>query len=233
LDQAGPKAPLSTPWLVLAIAAIVLAGLVTAGVRIAAGDGHDRAVVSAAGERSGTVDVTSTVTVPFPAQSSTPTTAAVTTTTVRKAAVDVLNAITGTTTTTRRGATTTTRPATTTTTRPAATTTVPPPTTVAPTTTTVARFTANMVNNHTQHVLLTVNGQQFPLAPTETVDVDLPISGRGDVVQARLTGNTDCGVSDSGEIFRANTRYRVAIVVGDTKCSGSDLLRPRLDIARL
>ena len=234
MDQAGPKAPRNTPWLVLGIAAIVLAGVVTAGVRIAAGDGHDRAVVSAAGERSGTVDVTSTVTVPFPAQSSTPTTAAVTTTTVRKAAVDVLNAINGSTTTTRRGATTTTRPATTTTTRPAATTTVPAPTTVAPTTTTtVARFTVNMVNNHPHAVLLIVNGQQFPLAPTETVDVDLPISGRGDVVQVRLTGDADCGVSDSGEIFRANTRYRVAIVVGDTKCSGSDLLRPRLDITRL
>lgn len=226
MDQAGPKPPRRRLWLVLAVAAIVLAGVVTAGARIAAGDRHDRAVVSAAGERSGAVDVTSTVTVPLPVQPSTPTTAAATTTTVPKAAVDVLNAITGSTTTTRRPATTTTRPA--------VTTTVPAPTTVAPTTTTtVPRFTANLVNNHTHAVVLTVNGQQFPLTPAQTVDVDLPISGRGDVVQARLAGDTDCGVSDSGEIFRANARYRVAIVVGDTKCSGSDLMRPRLDIARL
>lgn len=227
MDQAGPKPPRSTPWLVLAVAAAVLAVLVTAGVRIAAGDRHDRALVSAAGEHSGTVDVTSTVTVPLPVQPSSPTTAAVTTTTVPKAAVDVLNAITGSTTTTRR-------PAATTTTRPAVTTTVPAPTTVAPTTTTtVARFAANLVNNHTHAVVLIVNGQQFPLTPAQTVDVDLPISGRGDVVQVRLAGDTDCGVSDSGEIFRANARYRVTIVVGDTKCSGSDLIRPRLDIARL
>jgi hypothetical protein len=226
MDQAGPKPPGSTPWLVLAVAAAVLAVLVTAGVRIAAGDRHDRAVVSAAGEHSGTVDVTSTVTLPLPNQPST--TGSVTTTTVPKAAVDVLNAINGSTTTTRRPATTTTTRA------PAVTTTVPAPTTVAPTTTTtVARFAANLVNNHTHAVVLIVNGQQFPLTPAQTVDVDLPISGRGDVVQVRLAGDTDCGVSDSGEIFRANARYRVTIVVGDTKCSGSDLIRPRLDIARL
>lgn len=226
MDQAGLKPPRSTPWLVLAVAAAVLAVLVTAGVRIAAGDRHDRALVSAAGEHSGTVDVTSTVTVPLPSQPTT--TASVTTTTVPKAAVDVLNAINGSTTTTRRPATTTTTRA------PAVTTTVPAPTTVAPTTTTtVARFAANLVNNHTHAVVLIVNGQQFPLTPAQTVDVDLPISGRGDVVQVRLAGDTDCGVSDSGEIFRANARYRVAIVVGDTKCSGSDLIRPRLDIARL
>lgn len=211
----------------MAVAAAVLAVLITAGVRIAAGDGHDRAVVSAAGEHSGTVDVTSTVTVPLPNQPSS-TTGSATTTTVPKAAVDVLNAINGSTTTTRRPATTTTTRA------PAVTTTVPAPTTVAPTTTTtVARFTANLVNNHTNAVVLIVNGQQFPLTPAQTVDADLPISGRGDVVQVRLAGDTDCGVSDSGEIFRANARYRVAIVVGDTKCSGSDLIRPRLDIARL
>jgi hypothetical protein len=224
LNQAGPQGPRRVPWLVLAVAALVLvAGLVTAGARVAGRDRHGAAVVSAAGERSGTVDVTSTVTVPLPGQPSTPSTAA-TTTTLPKAAIDVLNAITGSTTTTRR-------PALTTTTRPAApTTTVPTPTTAAPTpTTTVARFTATLVNEHTQPVVLIVNGQQFPLTPAQTVDVDLPISGRGDVVQARLAADANCLVSDSGEVFRANARYRVAIVVGDTKC-GSDLTRPKLVI---
>ena len=223
MDQARPQGPRSTRWLVLVVAALVLAGAVGAALLVLDDDRPGRAVVSAAGERSGTVDVTSTVTVPLPVQ---PTTTAATTTTVPKAAVDVLNAITGSTTTTRR-------PATTTTTRPAATTTVPASTTVAPTTsTTVARFTATLVNNHTHAVVLIVNGQQFPLDPAQTSDVDLLISGRGDVVQARLAVQTECGVTDSGEIFRANARYRVAIVVGETKC-GSDLTRPRLEITRL
>lgn len=211
-----------------AVALLVVAGVVSAGIIVADHDRPGSAVVSAAGSQSGTVDVTSTVTVTLPAQASTPGTTVVTTTTLPKAAVDVLNAIAGSTTTTRR-------PATTTTTRPPeATTTVPAPTTVAPTTTsTVPRFTATLVNEHPHAVVLTVNGQQFPLAPAQTVDIDLPLSLRGDVVQVRLAGDTECGVSDSGEIFRANTRYRVAIVVGETKCSGSDLTRPRLQIDRV
>jgi hypothetical protein len=89
------------------------------------------------------------------------------------------------------------------------------------------------VNEYPQAVVLIVNGQQFPLAPAQTMDVNLPMSGRGDVIQVRLAGDADCGSSDSGAIFGANTRYRVAIVVGEAKCTGTDLTRPRLDIDRL
>ena len=214
------------PWLTLIVAVLLLAGAVFIGIRVAGDDRPGEAVVSAAGSQSRTIDVTSTVTVPVPVQ---PSSTVPTTTTRPKAAEDVLNAIGGSTTTTRRPAATTT-----TTQPPAPTTTVPVATTVAPTTTTtVARFTANLVNEYPQAVVLIVNGQQFPLAPAQTMDVDLVMSGRGDVIQARLAGDADCGSSDSGEIFRANTRYRVAIVVGEAKCTGSDLTRPRLDIDRL
>jgi hypothetical protein len=213
------------PWPALIVAVLLLAGAVFAGIRVADDDRPGEAVVSAAGSQSRTIDVTSTVTVPLPAQ---PSSTVATTTTRPKAAVDVLNAIGGSTTTTRRPAsTTTTQP-------PAPTTTVPVSTTVAPTTTTtIARFTANLVNEYPQAVVLIVNGQQFPLEPAQKMDVDLAMSGRGDVIQARLAGDANCGSSDSGEIFRANTRYRIAIIVGEAKCTGSELTRPRLDITRL
>jgi hypothetical protein len=205
-------------WIAGVVALVVLAGIVAAGILVF--DDDDRpgaAVVSAAGGQSGTVDVTSTVTMPLPTTPAPPSTVAPTTTLP----------IAGSTTTTRR-------PATTTTTRPPApTTTVPVATTAAPTTTTIPRFTATLVNEYPQAVVLILNGQQIPLALGQTLDIELPRSGRGDLVQVRLPGDAECGSSDSGEIFRANTRYRVAIVAGEAKCSGSDLTRPRLDIDRL
>ena len=223
--MAGLEAQRSMRWLAWAVGCLVLAGVVTAGVRVADGDRPSRAVVTA-GDQSGTVDVTSTVTIPLPIPSSTtPPSTVATTTTLPKAAVDVLNAIAGSTTTTRRPATTTTRP-------PAPPTTASTPTTAAPatTSTTTPRFSATLVNNHPDAVLLSVNGQPFPLAPGQTLDVELPLSARGDVIQARLAGETSCGVTDSGEIFRAGGRYRMAILLGESLCEGSDRTRPRLDI---
>lgn len=228
MDQGRSGASKATRWLAWAVACLVTVGAVSAGVRVADGDRPGRAVVTAAGNRPGTVDVTSTVTVPVPPVPTTtaPPTTVATTTTLPKAAVEVLRAIAGSTTTTRP-------PATTTTTTPTPTTAPTAPTSTSPPTTVPARFTVTLANNHTHSVVLTVNGQEFPLAPTQTVDGDLPISGRGDVVQVRLAGDANCGVSDVGALFSANARYRLTIVVGDTKCSGSDLIRPRLNIDRL
>ena len=222
MDQATPQAPRSTRWLALVVAGLVLAGVVSAGILVVDDDRPGPAVVSAAGGQSGTVDVTSTVTLPLPVQSSTPPSTVATTTTLPKAAVDVLNAIAGSTTTTRR-------PATTTTTQPpaATTTTVPAPTTTL-TTAPPAPFTATLANEHTHAFVLVVNGQSFPLAPTQTVDVELPVSPRGDLVQVRLPEDEKCGVSDSGVIFKAGGRYRVSIVVGQTMCK--DFLGPLLRI---
>jgi hypothetical protein len=214
LAQASPQAPRSTRFLALAVGALVLAGVVSAGVLVADHDGPTAAVVSAAGGQSGTVDVTSTVTVTFPAQSSTSGTTVVTPTTLPKAAVDVLNAIAGSTTTTRR-------PATTTTTRPPAPTTTVPTPTSAPTSSTTAApapFTATLVNEHPEAVVLNVNGRNVPLTPAQTVDVELPISPRGDLVQVRLAGDDKCGVSDSGVIFSPGGAYRITIVESGTMC---------------
>ena len=226
MDQAGsPEGHRTTRWLPWIAGCVLLAGLISAAIIVAGGDRPGPAVVSAAGSRTGAIDVTSTVTVQL-SPTSTPTTAGHGTTTLPKAAVDVLNAIAGSTTTTRPRATTTTRP-------PApTTTTVPTSTTAAPTTTTtLGRFTATLVNNHPQAVVLIVNGQQFPLAPAQTLDVDLPMSTRGDLVQVRLAADANCGVGDSGEIFKAGGRYRVAVVVGQTMCS--DFTTPLLDIDRV
>jgi hypothetical protein len=217
LDQARPQAQRSTRGLALIVAGLVLAGVVSAVILVADDDRPGSAIVSAAGGQSGTVDVTSTVTVPLPVQPSTPPPTGVTTTTLPKAAVDVLNAIAGSTTTTRRPATTTTTIG-----PPAAptTTTVPAPTTTS-TTAPPAPFTATLVNEHTQAVVVNVNGRNFPLTPAQTLDVELPISLRGDLVQVRLAADEKCGVSDSGVIFKPGGSYRVGIVESDTLCKDS------------
>jgi hypothetical protein len=209
MDQATPQVPRSRRWPVLVVAGLVLAGAVSAGILVADDDRPGAAVVSAAGGRSGPVDVTSTVTVTLPVE---PSTTVATSTTLSKAAVDVLNAIRGSTTTTRR-------PATTTTTRPPAsstTTTAPAPTTTS--TTIPAPFTATLVNEHTLAVVLVVNGRNFSLAPAQTVDVELPISQRGDLVQVRLADDAKCGVTDSGVIFKPGGTYRIAIVESESMC---------------
>lgn len=203
-------------WLAWAAGCLAMAGVVSAGVLGASDDRPGPAVVSAVGDQSETVDVTSTVTVTLPVPSSTPPPTVRTTTTLPKAAVDVLNAIAGRTTTTRRPATTTTRPP-----ASAPTTTVPTPTSAPTTSTTTAPapFNATLVNEHTQKVVLIVNGRNFPLAPAQTVDVELPIPPRGDLVQVWLAEDDKrCGVSDSGVIFKPGGRYRVAIVQSGTMC---------------
>ena len=224
MDQGLPEAPKTVRWLAWVVGCLLLAGLLSAGILVAAGDRPGSAVVTAAGDRT-TIDVTSTVTVPVP-PSSTPTTVP-TTTTLPRAAMDVLNAIT--TTTTRSRATTTTRP-------PVATTTVPTPTptTAAPSTTstTVPRFTVTLVNNHPHAFVLVVNGREFPLEPGQTTEpVDLPVA-RGDLIQVRLPEDPkNCGVSDSGVIFQPGARYRVTIVTGPGMCGS--FASPLLEILRL
>ena len=210
-------------WLAWAVGCLVLAGVVSAGIRVADGDRPGRAVVTAAGDQSGTVDVTSTVTVTLPVQPSTPPTTARTTTTLPKAAVDVLNAIAGSTTTTRRPAPTTTRP-------PAPTTTVPTPTSVPTTSTTVpAPYTATLVNEYPQAVVLIVNRRPFSLERGQSLTEVLPITSPGDLVQVHLANDEKCGVSDSGVIFKPGGSYNVIIQPGETECN-QDTLRPRLRI---
>jgi biotin carboxyl carrier protein len=207
-------------WLAWGVACVVLVTVVAGGVVIANRDRPGRAVVSAAGDRSGTVDVTSTVTIPLPVQTSTPPSTVATTTTRPKAPVDVLNAIGSTTTTRRQATTTTTSP-------PAPTTTLPAPTT---TTTVPAPFRATLVNEHPRAVVLIVNrGEPFSLAPGQTIaDVELAFTG-GDLVQVWLAEDNKCGVSDSGEIFKRGGRYRVSIVVGPTPCNGVAVPLLRMD----
>ncbi|MGI8982943.1 MAG: hypothetical protein ACR2HM_00140 [Acidimicrobiales bacterium] len=236
-----------TRWLAWLVACVLLAGLISAGALVAVGDPPEQAVVAVAGDRTGTVGVTSTVTVPItvpppPA----PSTTMRTTTTLSKAAVAVLNAIASTTTTT-----TTTRPpppppATTTTTRapapgPTTPTTAPPTpttttttTTTPPTSTTVpAQFTLTIVNNHPRAVVVTVNGREFPLAVDQTIaDIDLGVVPAGDVVGVHNEGDLACGSSNSGELFEGGARYRLNLVTDVAPCKNG--ARPKVDkITRL
>lgn len=214
-----------TRFVAWAVAAVFVAGVAAAGVVAVRDDRPSQAVVTASRDQSGTVDVTSTVTIPIPPPPSTPPTTVQTTTTLPKAAVDVLNAL---------GSTTTTRPRTTSTTRPPApTTTAVTPTTAAPvTTTTVPKYTATLVNNHPHAFLLGINGRDFPLAAGQTVEsVELPLSSRGDLIQVRLADDPNCGVFDSGVIFQAGARYRVTVVVGPGMCGSFP--SPFLEIIRL
>ena len=228
MDQ-RPEASKMTRRLAWAVAFLAVAGVVSAGVVAVRDDRPGSAVVTAARDRPGTVDVTSTVTAPLPPPSSTPPSTVRTTTTLPKAAVDVLNALGGNTTTTRPRATTTTRP-------PAPTTTVPTPTptTAPPATTTIPPqpYTATLVNSHPHAFLLNINGREFPLTPGQTVEsVELPVSPGGDVIQVRLAENPECGVFDKGVIFQPGTRYQVRIVEGPGMCR--TFPSPFLEITRL
>lgn len=220
-----------TGWMPWLVGCLVLAALVSAGVIFAAGDDRPGgAVVSATGDRSGTADVTSTVTAPLPLTTPpAPTTTLRTTTTLSPAAVGVLRAIASTTTTTRPPATTTT------TSPPAPTTTAVTATTVPPTTTTrVPRFTVTLVNDHTQAFVLTLNGQAFPLAPAQNRSlVEVPVATDGkDLVVVQAPNDASCGVTDTGALFPDGSRWRLRIVPGAGTCSG-DFAVPRLEISPL
>jgi hypothetical protein len=223
MDQPRPDGR-GTSALAWAVACVLLVGVVAAGVRVVGGDRPGRAVVSAVGGQSGTVDVTSTVTVTLPVPSSTPPTTMATTTTLPKAAVDVLNAIGSTTTTRRAPGTTTTRP-------PAPTTTEPAPPTVPTTTSTTvpAPYTATLVNEYPQAVVLIVNRRPFSLQPGQSLTEVLPITFPGDLVQVRLATDEKCGVSDSGVIFKPGASYDVTVQPGQTPCD-EDTVRPQLKI---
>ena len=225
MDHMPQQASKMARWLIGAVASLLAVGAISAGALALRDDRPSRAVVTAAGDQRGTVDVTSTVTVPLaPPTSSNPTTTLRTTTTLPKAAVDVLKAIAGNTTTTRPTPTTT----------PAPTTTVAtPPTTPSSTTTTAPpQYTATLVNNHPHSFLLIINGRTFPMAPGQTVDsVQLPISPQGDLIQVRLADDMTCGVFDSGVIFQPNARYRITIVVGPGMCG--TFPSPLIELIRL
>jgi hypothetical protein len=231
VQQAGPGTPKVTRWMPWLVGVLLLAGLISAGV-IVADDDRPEAVVSATGSQSGTVDVTSTVTVPLPVTSTpAPTTTLRTTTTLSPAAVAVLRAIASTTTTTRPP------PTTTTTAPPAPTTTAVTQTTVAPPTTVrTPRFTVTMVNEHTHAFVMTVNGQDFPLAPGQSRSlVELPAVPvrTPDIVRVMAPGDEKCGVQEQQEgLFPDGSRWLLRIVTGAGTCTG-DFAMPRLAISPL
>jgi hypothetical protein len=244
------QGPMVTRWLAWVVACVLLAGLISAGALVAAGDRPDSAVVTAAGG-SRTIDVTSTVTVPItvpstPAPAPRPTTTIRTTTTLSPAAVAVLRAIASSTTTTRPPPVTTTTttappaptittPTPTPTTAPPAPTTTPPATGTSSSTTSTApppQVTLTLVNEHPQPLAVTVNGREFLLAVGQTVAAaELPFAPPGDEIVVRAQADADCGSIDKGALFEAGAAYRLNIVAGTVACA--DFARPRVNITRL
>ncbi len=225
MDELGDP-PTTARWLAWATAVILTIGVIAAvALNVGRHSAADNVVTAA-----GTVDPPTTVTVP-PVPPAQPTTAPPSTiarsTTVPKAAAAVLKAIAST-------APPTTQPppvTTTATTRPPATTTTS--TTAAPTTTTststtststtsttvVTKATVTIVNEHPVDVIVTINGQAFPVAVGQQVGpVDItPAITNIDLVRVRTAADPLCGTDDV-EDFQAGVRYRIAVQPGAGAC---------------
>ncbi len=230
MDEAGGEAPRARRWLVVAAAALLIAGVVTAGVT-----GRDAPsevdVVTAAGRTPGVVEVGPTVTLPPPAaQPSTevPTTDVRPSTTPPKAAVAVLKAIASTAPPTTQAPqaapSTTAAPGTSTTTAPPAATTS---TTVPPV---LRRATFILVNQHPQTILLAVNGRVVELAPGGAITAELPLALNGlTPVRVQAKEDSSCGVDGPSRSFQAGVQYRITVVAGPTACAR--FAAPTLDIS--
>ncbi len=228
MDEAGGEAPRARRWLVVAAAALLTAGVVTAGVT--SRDAPSEVdVVTAAGRTPGVVEVGPTVTLPPPAAqppTEVPTTVLRPSTTLPKAAVAVLNAIASTVPPTTQAPqaapSTTVVPGTSTTTAPAQTTTTVPP--VLP------RATFILVNQHPQMILLAINGRVVELAPGGAITAELPLALNGSTpVRVQAKEDISCGVDGPSRSFQAGGQYRITIVVGPTACAR--FAAPALDIS--
>lgn len=226
MDHGAREAPRAARWLVWVIAGV----LAVAGVSAGALQNRDKhsggGVVAAAGRAGSTVAVPTTspsTTAPErPTVSSSPTTTV--RTTVPKAASAVLAAIGTTAPPTTRPST----PATTTTTaRPASTTTTarPPSTTSTSTSTTTTAVPApakvKLENDHPNAFVLTINGQDVPLASGDVKNVDVVPDAKGnDSVSVKGSTDPSCVANVSGAFFQPGGHYLVTIVAGaGTPCA--------------
>jgi hypothetical protein len=189
-------------WLAWAVAGLLTAGVVSAGTVSDANDAADQRIVTAAGGRTGGVELPPVVADPGPATTApappppTTTTAAPepTTTTVPP---------------------TTQAPRTTTTRTPAPATTTPTTPAPAP-----AGTTLTVVNEHPFAVSVTVNGKSFQVASGQQVGpaaITRSPSGN-DVVEVTLVQEPTCGTGDADRYFPAAGSYRMTITASPGLC---------------
>lgn len=228
------EAPKARRWLAWATAALLTAGVASAGVT-----GRDAPsevdVVTAAGRPPGVVEVGPTVTL-APAAAQPPTVVPTTTvvrppTTLPKAAVAVLKAIAGTAPPTTRAPqtvpSTTVAPETSTT----ATTTPPAPPSTSTTSSVVpAGATFTLVNEHSQVFVLAINGRAVELAPGTVTTVDLALAPNGSTaLRVQAKDDDACRLDGPSRSFQAGGRYRVTITPGPTACNR--FAAPVLDVS--
>ena len=209
--------PTTAYWLAWATAFLLIIATVSAGVMNVTDDGSQAGFVTAAGQTSATVDVSSTTTLPADPPAETPTTRQPTTptsTTVPKAAAAVLRAIGTTAPPTSRA------PATTSTVPPV---TAPPTTAPTPSTTTSStlppKATVTVENNYTQAFEITVNGRTFTLgagpdSEPQTGEIDARPPNVIDEISGRAVGEPPCQVGGVGNLFQDGGDYSITIVPG-------------------
>lgn len=204
----GLREPIkATRLLAWVVAALMVAGIVSAGVVSGRDDGAGGRVVAAAGVDAGGVEV--------------PTTEAVTTTTSTVPPPVTVPP------------TTTTLPPTTTTVK--RTTTVPPttkpPATTSTTTAAVPGVIVTVVNEYGRAVVLTLNGRTFNLAPGQQVGpVAIPRYAHGnDIVEIKVVDEPGCGNGDADGYFAKLGSFRVAVVSGYGVCQ-SGLTGPTINV---
>lgn len=202
--------PTTAHWLAWATAVLLIIGVVSAVVMNVAGGGSGDALVTAAGQTEGTLDLTSSTFPPAPPSTGRQPVAS--STTVPRAAAAVLKAL-GTTappTTRPPGPTSTTAPPVTTTAPSTTTSTTPPP-----------RAIVSVVNELPQGFVITLNnGERFTVAANRAaVAVQLNLPTGDDTIEADAVGQPPCEVGAIGDLFQPGGRYRVAIVAAQDACA--------------
>lgn len=218
------ETPTAARWLAWATAALLVFGVVSAGVVDVRDGNFDADVVSAAGGPARTVEApsSSTTTVAsVPPVTSTSLPAIARSTTVPRAAAAVLAAIGSTPPPTAQPP-----PATTPTTRgPVTPTTATTRTSIPATTTTTApgRAAVTLANEHPNAFVVSVNGRDFELDPGEELGpVDVTLRADGDnVVEVRAVADPTCLLTDTRDLFQPGGRHRLAMVATEGMCGST------------
>ena len=180
-------------WLAWVVAGLLTAGVISAGTVSGEKDAADRRIVTAAGGRTGGVELPPVVADPEPTTTLPAPPPSTTTTAAPKPT-----------------ATTTQPPRTTTTKAPTPSTTAPAP----------AGTTLTVVNEHSFAVVAKVNGKTFQVAPGQQsgpTAITRSTSGN-DVVEVTLAQEPMCGTGDADSYFPAAGAYRMTVSASPGLC---------------
>lgn len=197
--------PTTARWLSWATAALLIIGVVSAGVMNIAGPHSDDGLITASARSAGEVVLPSTTLPPVP--TSAVERPAPTSTTVPKAAAAVLKAL-GTT------APPATQP-------PATTTTTAPPGTTTTSSTLLPRATVSVRNELTRPFLVKLNGVPLTVDPgKQSAGLPLDLRQTTDGIEGDAIGEPPCEVGMVGDLFRPGVTYLVSVVAKPDACAG-------------